>query len=74
VAVGKQADDQPFGQIMLPDDDLAEFVKQRVRERARFLYRFVNCVDSCAHVLIHFPMDDILTKKFFPRSSKTASP
>ena len=50
VAVGQQADDQPLGQIILADDDLAEFVKQRVREGARFLDRFVDGIDSCAHV------------------------
>ena len=50
VAVGQQADDQPLGQIILADDDLAEFVKQRVREGTRFLDRFVDGVDSCAHV------------------------
>ena len=52
VAVGQQADDQPLGEILLADDDLAEFVKQRMRERARFLDRFVNGVDSCAHVFL----------------------
>ena len=50
VAVGEQADDQPLGQIILPDDDFAEFVKQRMRERARFLDRFVDGVDSCVHL------------------------
>jgi hypothetical protein len=65
VAVGQQADDQPLGQIILADDDLAEFVKQRMRERARFLDRFVDGVDSCAH------MDDHLTK--FPRTFKRKS-
>ena len=49
VAVGEQADDQPFGQIILADDDLAEFVKQRVREGARFLDRFVDGADSSIH-------------------------
>jgi hypothetical protein len=29
VAVGQQADDQPLDQIILADDDLAEFVEQR---------------------------------------------
>ena len=49
VAVGEQADDQPFGQIILADDDLAEFVKQRVREGARFLDCFVDGIDSSIH-------------------------
>ena len=49
VAVGEQADDQPLGQIVLADDDLAEFVKQRVREGARFLDRFVDGTDSSIH-------------------------
>ena len=71
MAVGEQADDQPLGQIMLADDDLAEFVKQRVREGARFLDRFVDGVDSCAHVLIHFSVDGFLTKSFFARSNQT---
>ena len=43
VAVGQQADDQPLDQIILADDDFAEFVKQRMREGARFLDRFVDC-------------------------------
>ena len=50
VAVGQQADDEPLGQIILADDDLAEFVEQRVREGAGFLDRFVDGVDSCVHV------------------------
>ena len=64
MAVGQQADDQPLGQIILPDDDLAEFVKQRMRERTRFLDRFVDGVDSCAHVSNSFFHGRILTKKF----------
>ena len=51
VAVGQQADDEPLGQVLLADDDFPQFVKQRVREGARFLDRFVDGVDSCAHVL-----------------------
>jgi len=40
VAVGEQADDQPFRQILLADDDLAEFVKQRcVNAPASFTLR-----------------------------------
>ena len=54
VAVGQQADDQPLDQIILADDDLAEFVKQRVREGARFLDRFVDGSDSCIHVFLNF--------------------
>jgi hypothetical protein len=42
VAVGQQADDQPLGQIILADDDLAEFIEQRMREGARLLDRFVD--------------------------------
>ena len=49
VAVGQQADDQPLDQIFLADDDLAEFVEQRMRERAGFLDCFVDCIDSCVH-------------------------
>ena len=49
VAVGEQADDQPLGQIILADDDLAEFVKQRVRKGTRFLDCFVDGVDSSIH-------------------------
>ena len=36
-------------EIILADDDFAEFVKQRMRERAGFLDRFVDGVDSCIH-------------------------
>ncbi len=35
VAIGQQPDDQSLGEITLPDDDFAKFVKQRVREGAR---------------------------------------
>jgi hypothetical protein len=34
---------------MLADDDLPKFVEQRPRERAGFLDRFVDGIDSCAH-------------------------
>jgi hypothetical protein len=54
VAVGEQADDEAFGEIILADDDLAEFVEERPRERAGFLDRFVDGVDSCVHE--SFPM------------------
>ena len=49
VAVGQQADDQPLDQVGLADDDLAHFVKQRAHERAGFLHRFVDGVDSGIH-------------------------
>jgi hypothetical protein len=35
---------------MLADDDLAEFVKKRLRKRARLFHCFIDGVDSCAHV------------------------
>ena len=49
VAVGEQADDQPLDQIVLADDDLADFVEERPHEGAGFLHRFVDGVDSCIH-------------------------
>jgi hypothetical protein len=49
VAVGQQADDEAFGQIILADNDFAQFVKQRMREAAGFLDRFVDGVDSSIH-------------------------
>ena len=49
MAVGEQADDQPLGQIILADDDFAQFVKQRVHKGARFLDCFVDCADSSIH-------------------------
>jgi hypothetical protein len=50
MAVGEKSDDEPLGQIILPDDDLAEFVEQRVRECSRFLDRFVDYRDACVHL------------------------
>ncbi len=52
MAVGEQADDQSFGQILLADDDFAEFGEQRLRKSTGFLDRFVDGVDSCVHVFI----------------------
>ena len=72
VAVGQQADDQPLGEIILADDDFAEFVEQRMRERARFLDRFVDGVDSCAHVLIYICDGRQSDKKFFLCSSENS--
>ena len=34
VAVGQQADDQAFDQIILADDDLADFAKKRAHKSA----------------------------------------
>jgi hypothetical protein len=60
---------------LLADDDLAEFCEQRLRERAGVLDRFVDCADSCAHVLLKiiFQMDVNLTIKNFLRSPKKNS-
>ncbi len=52
MAVGEQADGQPFDQVMLPDNDLAEFVKQGMRESPGFLDCVVDCVDSGIHFAI----------------------
>ena len=49
VAVGEQPDDQPLGQIILPDDDFSKFREKRVREGAGFLDRFVDGVNSSIH-------------------------
>jgi hypothetical protein len=49
VAVGEEADDEPFGQVILADDDFAEFVEQRAHECAGFLHRLVDGIDSGIH-------------------------
>ncbi len=52
VAVGEQADDESLSEILLADDDLAEFSEQWLGEAAGFLHSLVNGVDSCIHVFI----------------------
>ena len=34
VAIGQQADDQPFQQVFLADDDFVDFIKQRLHKGA----------------------------------------
>ena len=51
VAVGEQADDEPFDQIGLADDDLADFVKEGADESAGSLDFFVDCRDAGVHFL-----------------------
>ena len=50
VAVGQQPDHESLDEIILANDDAAQFVEKRVHKRAGFLHRFVNGIDSCAHV------------------------
>jgi hypothetical protein len=50
VAVGEEADDESLGQVLLADDDFAEFVEEWMGEGAGFLDRFVDGVDSGAHI------------------------
>ena len=62
VAVGQQADDQPLGQIILPDDDLAESLNSGcVNALASFTASLIALIPVLIF-LIHFFMDDFLTK------------
>ena len=49
VAIGQEADDQPFDQIILADDHLANFAKKRTHKSAGPLHLFVNCADTSVH-------------------------
>src|SRR5215472_9329307 len=49
MAVGQKAYDQPFHQVSLAHDNLAQFIKERPHKGARFLHRVVNGADSRIH-------------------------
>ena len=51
VPVRQQADQQPFDEIFLADDDLADLADQSLHEFAFAFDLFVNCVDSLFHIL-----------------------
>ena len=51
VAVGEEPDDEPFDEILLAYDDLAEFAEERSDKGAGRLDFFVDCSDAGVHVI-----------------------
>ena len=49
VSVGQQAHQQPFDQVLLADDDLADFVQQWLYKRAGPLHVCVDGADTGMH-------------------------
>ena len=49
MAVGQQSNNKPFHQIFLADDDLVDFIEQRLDECACLLNLCVDRADSSIH-------------------------
>jgi len=58
MSVGEQADHQTLDKILLADNDLGQFRKQRMRECARLLDGFVNRRNSRVHVFQFYEQMD----------------
>jgi len=49
VAVGEQADGEPFDKVGLADDDFAHFTEERPHKSAGFPDSFIDLMDSGVH-------------------------